>query len=78
MKAHYYNPSALTETILWGCKADAPDYMEEVLYQCKGYVNQTELMTKGKAWAEQNNYNRLRISVIDLAHAPNFLNTINQ
>ena len=78
MKAQYYNPSALTETILWGCKADAPDYMEEVLYQCKGYVNQTELMDKGKAWAEKNNYNRLRISVIDLAIAPNFVNTLNK
>jgi len=29
----------MIETLLYGCKADQPDYMEEVLYQCKGYTN---------------------------------------
>lgn len=76
MKPHY-QAAATTETVLWGCKKGEPDYMEEVLYSCKGWVNEEELMNKGKSWADQNGYDRLRISKIDLAIAPNFVKTIN-
>lgn len=68
----------MKETLLWGCKIGEPDYMEEILYQCKGYVNQYELMQKGKEWASRNGYDRLRISVIDLATPPNFIKAINK
>ena len=50
--------------------------MEEIIYQCKGYTNEKELMQKGGAWAKENGYNRLRIHVIDLTQKPNFINTI--
>jgi hypothetical protein len=50
--------------------------MEEILYQCKGYVNQEDLMTKGQSWAAANGYDRLRISVIDLSIPPNFQKSI--
>ena len=67
----------MKETLLYGCKVNEPKYMEEILYQCKGYTNKKELMEKGKQWAEKNGYDRLRISVIDLTQKPNFTKTIN-
>ena len=67
----------MTETILYGCKIGEPNYMEEILYHCKGYTNKKELMEKGEQWAEKNGYDRLRISVIDLTQKPNFTKTIN-
>jgi len=67
----------MTETLLYGCKINAHKYMEEILYQCKGYTNKKELMEKGKQWAEKNGYDRLRISEIDLTQKPNFTKTIN-
>lgn len=68
----------MKETLLYGCKIGDPNYMEEILYQCKGYVNHDELMAKGQAWAAKNNYDRLRISVVDLSTPPNFAATINK
>ncbi len=65
------------ETLLYGCKIGEPNYMEEILYQCKGYTNKDELMNKGKQWAENNGYDRLRISVINLSIPPNFTRTVN-
>lgn len=62
----------MKETLLYGCKIGQPNYMEEILYQCKGYVNQEDVMKKGEAWAANNGYDRLRISVIDLSIPPNF------
>jgi len=76
MKANYQN-AATTETLLYGCKIGEPNYMEEILYQCKGYTNQQELLSKGQQWADKNGYDRLRISVIDLNIAPNFIKAIN-
>ena len=67
-----------TETILYGCKVNDPDYMEEVLYACKGYTNLDELKHKGEQWAKDNGYNRLRISIIDLSTPPDFTKTINK
>jgi hypothetical protein len=67
----------MIETLLYGCKIGEPKYMEEILYQCKGYTNKKELMEKGKQWAEKNGYDRLRISEIDLTQKPNFTKTIN-
>lgn len=66
----------MIETLLYGCKVNEPKYMEEILYQCKGYTNKKELMEKGKQWAEKNGYDRLRISEIDLTQKPNFTKTI--
>lgn len=67
----------MTETLLYGCKIGEPNYMEEILYQCKGWVNKDEVMAKGKIWAEKNGYDRLRISIVDLSIPPNFAKTIN-
>ena len=75
MKPHY-QPSSTTETLLYGCKIDQPDYMEEILYQCKGYTNKKELMQKGKDWAEANGYNRLRIREINLSQKTDFVDAI--
>ena len=66
----------MIETLLYGCKINQPDYMEEILYQCKGYTNKDELMQKGKQWAEVNGYNRLRIREINLSQKPDFIKTI--
>jgi hypothetical protein len=68
----------MKETLLYGCKIGQPDYMEEILYQCKGYVNKDEVMAKGTQWAKDNGYDRLRISVIDLNTPPNFLQAIKK
>ncbi len=76
MKAHYQN-AATTETLLYGVKIGEPSYMEEILYQCKGYTNKDELMKKGQEWAAANGYNRLRISVVDLSTPPDFTKTVN-
>jgi hypothetical protein len=76
MKAQYQN-AATTETLLYGVKIGEPDYMADVLYECKGYVNNDELMAKGKVWADANGYDRLRVSVIDLSTPPNFAKTVN-
>ena len=63
----------MTETLLYACKIGEPNYMEEILYQCKGYTNEKDLMQKGKDWAEKNGYDRLRISKINLLEKPKFL-----
>ena len=68
----------MIETLLYGCKIGEPSYMEEILYQGKGYVNKDELMTKGKEWAAKNGYDRLRISVVDLSSPPNFAATVKK
>jgi hypothetical protein len=67
----------MIETLLYGCKIDQPDYMEEILYQCKGYTNKEELLNKGKQWADQNGYNRLRLREINLNQKPDFTEAIN-
>ena len=64
------------ETLLYGCEIGKPSYMEEILYQCKGYVNHEELMKEAKIKASQFGYDRLRISVIDLSIKPDFVATI--
>ena len=67
----------MKETLLYGCKIDQPNYMEEILFQQKGYVNQKELMDHAEKWAEKNGYNRLRIHIIDLSVQPDFKKAIN-
>lgn len=67
-----------TETLLWGVKKGDPDYMEEILYKCQGYTNIDELKSKGQIWANENGYDRLRVSVIDLGTKPDFRHTINK
>jgi len=66
----------MKETLLYGCKIGQPNYMETILYQCKGWVNKDELMKKGESWAKENGYDRLRISIVDLSIPPNFKKTI--
>ena len=67
----------MKETLLYACKIDEPQYMEEIIYHFTQFTpNEKELMQKGKAWAKENGYNRLRIHVIDLTQKPNFINTI--
>lgn len=67
----------MKETLLWGCKIGDPNYMEEILYQCKGYVNNGEIMSKGEKCAKKNGYDRLRISVIDLSIKPDFTKSVS-
>lgn len=67
----------MKETLLYGCKIGEPSYMEEILYECKGWVNKDELMSKGKEFAAKYGYDRLRISVIDLSIKPDFTKAIN-
>jgi hypothetical protein len=67
----------MIETILYGCKIGEPNYMEEILYHCKGYTNKEKLMTKGREWAKANGYDRLRITEINLMDKPDFTKTIN-
>ena len=67
----------MKETLLYGCKIGEPNYMEEILYQCKGYTNKEKLMVKGKEWAKANGYDRLRIAEINLMDKPDFTKTIN-
>ena len=67
-----------TETLLYGCKVGQPDYMEDILYSCQGYTNIETLLKKGEEWAKINNYDRLRISIVDLSTPPNFTGTINK
>lgn len=43
MKSYYQN-AATTETLLYGCKIGDPDYMEDILYQCKGYTDKEKLI----------------------------------
>ncbi len=64
-------------TLLYGCKIDQPNYKEEILYECRGYVNPKTLMQKGQQWAIKNGYDRLRITGIDLNEKPDFTKTIN-
>lgn len=66
----------MTETLLYGCKIGEPSYMEDILYQCKGYTNKDELMAKGQQWAAENGYDRLRIAVVDLSTPPDFIGAI--
>ena len=65
------------ETLLYGCKKESPDYMEEILHHQKGYVNRDKLISAYSEWAEENGYDRLRISVIDLSIPPDFKSTVN-
>jgi hypothetical protein len=66
----------MIETLLYGCKADQPDHMEEILYQCKGYTNKEELMQIGKDWAKINGYDRLRLREINLSQKTDFVEAI--
>ena len=51
----------MKETILYGCKINDPDNMEEILFRQKGYVNKQELISHSEIWAKNNGYNRLRL-----------------
>lgn len=64
-------------TLLYGCKVGQPEYMEEILYECKGYTNQSELISKANEWAKINGYDRLRVYINDIGEKPNFKQAIN-
>lgn len=66
-----------TETVLYAVKIDEPDYMEEVLFSCKGWTNLHELKKSAKLYCNKNGYNRIRISVIDMTTSADFTRTIN-
>lgn len=76
MQKSNFKSGSMKETLLYGCKIGDPGYMEEILYQCKGYVNREELMKTGETWAAKNGYDRLRISVIELSTPPDFSATV--
>jgi hypothetical protein len=56
----------MRETLLYGCKIGEPNYMEEILYQCKGYTNKDELINKAKEYANKNGYDRMRVVELNL------------
>lgn len=62
-------------TLLYACKIGEPNYMEEILFEQNGYVNESEVIEKGKKWAAENRYNRLRLVVTDLSK-PDFCKSI--
>jgi len=70
------NPNTKT-TVLYACKVGDPDYMEEVLFEQDGYVNIDKLKDKAQKWCNDNGYNRVRVSVINLSTPPNFAGTVN-
>jgi len=51
----------MKETILYGCKINDTDNMEEILHAQKGYVNKEKLLIAYQNWAKDNGYNRLRL-----------------
>lgn len=69
------------ETLLYGCKIGEPNYMEEILYHCKGYTNKDELINKAKEYANKNGYDRLRVTEINLSNqktiTEQFIKSIN-
>ena len=67
----------MISTLLYACKIGDPDYMQDIIYECRGYVNKTELLKKGEEWAQLNGYDRLRIATIDLSIPPDFKKTVS-
>jgi len=68
----------MEETLMYATKINEPDYMEELVYECKGYTNMKQLKERGVKWAKNNGYNRVRVTTIDLSLAPDFIGSINK
>lgn len=60
------------EQVLYGTKIGEPDYMEDII---SIYPSEFKKATE---WANQNGYDRLRISTIDLSVKPDFTKAIRK
>ena len=61
------------EYILWGVEIGQPDYMEEILYTSDKTID----VNNERVIEIFKDYDRLRLSKVDLSQKPNFINTIN-
>lgn len=57
------------DVVLWGVKKGDPDWEEVII------TNKSENIEKAKKWAEENGFDRLRVSNIDMNEAPDFTKT---
>jgi len=57
--------------VLWGTRIGAEDWQEELI------TDRQEDIETAKIWAENNGFDRLRISTVDLSVPPDFTKTIN-
>jgi|TARA_R100000654_G_scaffold74917_3_gene110534 hypothetical protein len=61
------------EYILWGVEIGQPDYMEEILYTSDKTID----VNNERVIEIFKDYDKLRLSKVDLSQKPNFINTIN-
>ena len=66
-----------TTTLAYACEIGQPDYMESIIYECRGYTNLDELEAACVAYAEKNNIDRIRITVLDMSVKPDFAKSVN-
>lgn len=66
-----------TITLAYACEIGQPDYMEGIIYECQGYTNLDELEAACIAYAEKNNIDRIRITVLDMGVKPDFAKSVN-
>lgn len=64
------------ETLIYGCKVNEPDYMEEIIFKCGGRPNIEKLKKKVEPWGKKNGYDRIRVSVVDLNEPLGFASTV--
>ena len=60
-------------TVLWAVKIGEPDYMAQLITE---HGNDPKILEAAKAWATANNFDRMRVDVIDLTQPPDFIGTI--
>jgi hypothetical protein len=58
------------ETILWAVKIGAPSWQEQIITTHK------ERIEEARKWAEEQGFDRFRISTLDLGVAPDFSSII--
>jgi len=62
----------MNEHTLWAVKIGDEDWQEQVITSTKNEIH----FEKAKAWAIDNGFDRLRISVLDLNEKPDFVKGI--
>jgi hypothetical protein len=56
--------------VLWGTKIGEEDWQEQMI------TENSEAIEKAKAWAMANNFDRLRVSEVDLEQRPDWSKTV--
>ena len=59
------------ETLLYGTRKGQPDYMEEII------STNPDIFEAAKKWAQEQGFDRFRISKIDLTKKPDFTKALN-